>query len=171
MIKLLNHKRLFNLSIIVSIAFVVILYHYVVSPALLDCKQIKMFQERIALSNNSEFEIKALEIRLMTLEQSLNQFEDPENTFQLITSYCTERNIGLVIEESEIKIESSSQIQTNMIKVDGSFSDILNLVYLIETKLGWVQSCALEKVQIRNRTKVTEALQCEIKFNTVHHEK
>ncbi len=102
--------------------------------------QCNELEEKLLLANNSSSQLSLLQKQLHEVEdifgdkgETYNNYQ--QNLLEIISNYCSLNNVILREFPTPIILnEQEFSVETNVVVVDGSFSNILNLIYLLEQK-------------------------------------
>ena len=144
MLRQLTYKRKNQLLIAVALLTAYLMYTMAVKKTLLAYSQFNESKEQIALAVNAPSKTKQLEQELTQINQRIGtQNINGKNTEQalldLITNYCQSNHLTLrEFPEAKLVKQNDLLIETNQFVVEGAFSPLLKMVYLLEqkTKLG-----------------------------------
>ena len=148
MFDLKSYKNKNKLLIAGSVLFGILAYFMSFGKTLDLYMQNKDLDKKAALSQNAPEEIKNLKKQLGVYEAKMRKFgqdslSKDEYRLNILTQLCKENNVVMVsLPESFFQKEATESIETQEIKLRGTFIDLLKLVYTIEykTSLGMLAS-------------------------------
>jgi len=159
MLKQLTYKQKTKALLFGSFLLLALIYTVSIKPTLNLHQEIRMLTSKSA-------EAKLAPVQIKKIKNELNQLQG--NTFNLnnnnkeallreITRFCEENNLLIVnLPIASTYKEGNYQVESRELDVQGSFKDILELVYLIEYKksLGVVSSLSFKtKKDLRTKKK------------------
>lgn len=140
MLSQLTYKRKNQLLIAVTLLTAYLMYSLAIKKTVLAFTQYNSSKDQIALAVNAPLKAKLLEQELTQINEKIgNQNINGRNTEQalldLITHYCQNHNLNLrEFPQAQLAKQDDLFIETNQFVVEGGFSSLLNMVYLLEQK-------------------------------------
>jgi hypothetical protein len=156
----LTYKKKIQLLILSSALALLIVYLFLISPNINRSSLNKKYRSEIAKAQQAPSMIKSLNEELNTMNTFLDAYVsdstgDEDRFIEVITNFCQKNNVTLkelpkVIETEEQKFT----VQTNVVIAEGSYKDLLRLIYQLEKKekVGRIVSAQF-KSYINNKTK------------------
>lgn len=167
-----NFKRAYYGSFIIYVLLIVVLFKYLILPNVSRYKSMQVLSSPEASGQDILNTIDLKKNELNQLDQLLFKFDSGQNAFGLITNFCEQNELSIEYREPELDSKGNYSISSNEIVVAGNFKSMVLLIYEIERKLGWVNSCTFTKEDMSNGRTSKEILKCQIKFkNTVQNER
>lgn len=144
----LTYKKKNQLLIIGAILSFFLIYNLGIKKTILAHDTYEEAQSKIVIASNAPVMVTKLEKELSQIDlkigsQNNNVIDPAQGLLGLITDYCQSNNI--VLREFPASVETEQKnlvIETNQFTVEGNFSKLINLVYILEQKkkLGKVSS-------------------------------
>ncbi|MDQ3191763.1 MAG: hypothetical protein M3Q58_09225 [Bacteroidota bacterium] len=140
MLKQLTYKKRNLLLISGMVLFSIVIYISPIKKTIDLHTQCNELEEKLLLANNSSSQLSLLQKQLHEVEdifgdkgETYNNYQ--QNLLEIISNYCSLNNVILREFPTPIILnEQEFSVETNVVVVDGSFSNILNLIYLLEQK-------------------------------------
>lgn len=161
MFKNLTYKKKNQLLMVAMLVVLFLVYSFAIKKTLNIYNTYSVAEEKIALAANAPVMAAHLEKELMQMDIRLgNEKTKKQNTadalLELTTHYC--QNNHAVLREfpkTTVSDQGDLLIETNQFVVEGDFSTLINLVYVLEQKikLGKVASV---KYQLKKDFKTKE---------------
>lgn len=179
MFKNLTYKKKNQLFIIVSLSTVYLIYVFAVKKTIASYSEYIKAESQIELAANAPVMAAQLEKQLLQMDskigkQNINGENTEQALLELITNYC-QNNHAILREFPETTVAKQGDlfIETNLFVVEGEFTSLVNLVYILEqkNKLGKIASV---RYQLKKDFKTKDmALTAAIYLQNVkqHHEK
>lgn len=148
MFKNLTYKKKNILLMIVAVLALYLIYVLGIKKTFVAYSEYIKAQSQIELAANAPIMAAQLEKQLLQIDskigkQNMNGQNTGQALLELITNYC-QKNHALLLEFPETidTKQGNLLIETNVIVVEGNFSSLINLVYLLEqkNKLGKIAS-------------------------------
>ena len=144
----MTYKKKNQLLIAVAILLVLVIYNFAIKKTLQAKSDCSVAEEQITLAANAPAMASQLEKELMLMDakigsDSLKGKNSVQELLELITNYCQMNQLVLrEFPETTALEQEKLTVETNMFIVEGSFSSLVNLVYILEqkSKLGKVAS-------------------------------
>ena len=148
MFKEMTYKKKNRLLIVVAILLVFISYNFAIKKTLVAKNDYSVAEEQIALASNAPMLAAQLEKELIQMNDkigadSLKGKNPGQKLLELVTDYCqTNQAVLREFPEATVTEQEKLTVETNLFIVEGNFSTLINLVYLLEqkSKLGKVAS-------------------------------
>lgn len=138
--------RQHNLALLgTTVLLLALVYSLSIRRTLTMAQQHKSMRQNIERAASAPSEIQQLRSQLNTLQRSALQSYDREQLLEAITNFCRSNDLLVTtFPEASIVQEGASHIITNEVEVEGAYTQIVRLVYLLEQgeKLGSVSSLA-----------------------------
>ena len=148
MFKNLTYKKKNQLLIVTAVLTLFIVYSFAIKKTINAYGKFSDAEHKMEFAANAPKMAEQLEKELRMMDERIgNQNTKGQNTTQvlleLVTNYC-QKNHAILREFPEITIsnEENLQVETNRFIVEGPFSTLINLAYILEqkNKLGKVAS-------------------------------
>jgi Tfp pilus assembly protein PilO len=140
MLKDLTYKKKLRVLAIGFAGMLFIVYSFALKKTLEVKADCEAKQEKLTLSKNLNEEVVSLKKQLAEMDNVIGEMPDTskkvmDNLLENITAYCSENNCTLKeIPGTHKAKDANFEIESNLITVQGSFHDLLGLVYLLEQK-------------------------------------
>ena len=178
MLKNLTYKKKNKLIIIVAVLALYLIYAFAIKKTMASHSEYTKAESQIELAVSAPLMAAQLEKQLLQMDSKIGkQNKNGQNTEQalleLITNYC-QNNHSVLREfpETTVAQQGNLFIETNLFVVEGDFSSLINLVYLLEqkNKLGKIASV---RYQLKKDFKTKEMALTAIIYlqNVKQHEK
>jgi len=136
----MTFKKKNQLLIVVAILLVFMIYNFALKKTLLAHSDCTVAEEQILLARNAPAMASQLEKELLQMDakigtDSVKNKNSGQELLGLVTNYC-QNNQAVLREFPETTITGQEKltIETNLFIVEGSFSSLISLVYLLEQK-------------------------------------
>ena len=148
MFKNMTYKKKNQLLIVAGTLLVFLIYNFALKKTILAHSDCATAEEQILIAKNAPAMALQLEKELLQMDakigtDSVKTKNSGQELLGLITNYC-QNNDAVLREFPEKTITEQEQltIETNLFIVEGSFSALINLVYILEqkSKVGKVSS-------------------------------
>lgn len=148
MLKNLSYKKKNKLLIAVALLIFYLVYALAIKKTIASYDEYNKAENQIELAINAPKMAAQLENQLLQMDSKIGkQNKNGQNTEQalleLITNYC-QNNHSILREFPETTMAQRGNlfIETNLFVIEGNFSSLINLVYLLEqkNKLGKIAS-------------------------------
>lgn len=148
MFKNLTYKKKNQLLIIASVLILYLIYAFAISKTIASYDEYNKAKSQIELAANAPTMTAQLEKQLLQMDskigkQNLNGQNTEQALLELITNYCQNNHAVLrEFPETTVAKQGDLFIETNLFVVEGEFSSLINLVYILEqkNKLGKIAS-------------------------------
>jgi hypothetical protein len=156
----LTYKKKNQLLILTGLLALLIIYWFLISPNLNRSSLNKKYRSEIAKAEQAPALIKSLREELTTMNSFMEAYVsdsagDEDRFVEVITNFCQKNNVTLkelpkVVETEEQKFT----VQTRVVIAEGSYNDLLRLIYQLEKKekVGRIVSTQF-KSYTNNKTK------------------
>jgi hypothetical protein len=156
----LTYKQKNQLLILASVFALLMIYWFLISPNLNRSSLNKKYRGEIAKAEKAPALIKSLREELGTMNSFMEAYvsdsaADEDRFVEVITNFCQKNNVTLkelprVVETEEQKFT----VQTKVVIAEGSYNDLLRLIYQLEKKekVGRIVSTQF-KSYTNNKTK------------------
>ncbi len=163
MLQNLTYARKNQLLVIAFVMIVFLVYWLAIKKTINEDRQVSEAEKKIQMATSAPFMAGRLEKELMLMNKKIgNENIKGDNSLQtlleLVTNYCKNNHAVLrEFPETNINKQEGLLIETNRFAVEGNFSTLINLVYLLEqkNKLGKVASVTYQlKKDIKTRENI-----------------
>lgn len=123
-----------------SVLFALIIYFTTIKKTFDLYMQCNELEELLGQADNASQQMLQLEKQLQEIESVFGEKEERSNNYQqvlleAISNYCSRNNVVLrEFPTPAVFNEQDFSVETNLVVVEGSFNNLLNLVYLLEQK-------------------------------------
>ena len=144
----MTFKKKNQLLIVVAFLLVFLVYNFALKKTMLAHSDCATAEEQILIAKNAPAMASQLEKELLQMDakigtDSVKTKNSGQELLGLVTNYC-QNNQAVLREfpETIITAQEKLTVETNLFIVEGSFSSLISLVYLLEqkAKLGKVSS-------------------------------
>jgi hypothetical protein len=150
----LNFKKKVNLLIAGFCISLLIVYYIAVKGTIDLARECHHIQDQITTNEKAPAEIKIFEKRLIELNKTISNLDSSntdfhENILGDISTYCTKHDLIIKNYPESHKYASDKYVvETDIISIEGNFSDLLKLLYKleIENKNGHISSISFETI-------------------------
>jgi hypothetical protein len=158
----LSYERKFQLLILFSVLLGLVVYQFALSKTISLYKQNIQLNAKIKEASTAPAQFASLRKKLNSIDKVLQnqQNDSTQNTHDILLStlskYCKENNTTLkTFPETSFDKQGNFEIQTNTFTVQGNFTNLLQLVYLLEQKqrAGKISSVSFESFRDINTQK------------------
>lgn len=152
--------------IAVAILLVLVVYNFAVKKTILAHNDCSLAEDQIALAANAPLMASQLERELTQMDTRIGNANLEEKSGQelleLLTNYC-QKNDAVLREFPETTVTEKEKltVETNLFIVEGNFSTLINLVYILEqkSKLGKLASVHYQlKKDLKSRNMVLTSI-------------
>ena len=167
----LTYKQKNQLLVVAAILFAVISYYGALQNTVDLYKQTTDLEERLSLASTAPEQIIKYKKRLNKVSSNLLYNVDEENRqdhlLGLLGKLCKKHHVTLKeFPQVQVENESNYVIETNVIRVQGSYPNLVKLIYALEqtNKAGKVSSLKYELIKDRRnrREKLTATIYLQI---------
>ncbi len=162
----MTYKKKNRLLIVVAVLLVFIIYSFAIKKTILAKNDCSTAEQQMLIAENAPMMASQLEKELMQMDakigtNSLKEKKSGQELLELVTTYC-QKNQAVLREFPQIIVTDQEKltVETNLFIVEGNFSTLINLVYLLEqkSKLGKVASVHYQfKKDLKSREMVLTA--------------
>lgn len=148
MFERLNYKRKNQLLLAASVLFLLLCYFLAFKGTWALYSEVQELETQIKLANGAPQKVAIMESRLAELDRLPGLKQNADTSIQqellgVVTEYC--QKTGTILREfpkTLVSEEGDYRVETNVFTVEGGFSKLLELVYLLEQKnrLGKIAS-------------------------------
>ena len=139
-------------------------WYFSISETVSAYSECNAIEERLGQANDLPVQVAALQTQLKRMEQALGFRKDTATGFQeillkAVSGYCKEK--GIVLKEFPSPVantENGYVVETSMFTVEGDFTGVLKLVYLLEQKERLGRIASVEYKKAKNQSKKTVLL-------------
>lgn len=163
MFKELTYLRKNQLLIAAFVILLLLVYSLAIKKTIHESKQVADAEKKIELAVNAPLMAAQLQKELMLMnekigDKNLKGQNTAQTLLELVTNYCkNNRAVLREFPETNTSDQEGLRIETNRFVVEGNFSTLLNLVYLLEqkNKLGKISSVVYQlKKDFKTKNKV-----------------
>ena len=157
MLKQLSYKQKSQALLFGSFLLLVLIYTISIKPTLNLHRDIRMLTTKSAQAVEAPAQIRKIRKELDQLQGSTINLNNKEALLGEITRFCEENNLLIVnLPIASTYEEGNYEVESRELDVQGSFKDVLELVYLIEYQksLGVISSLSfISKKDLRTKKK------------------
>jgi len=157
MLKQLTYKQKTKALLFGSLLLLVLIYTISIKPTLNLLQDIRMLTNKSGQAVEAPIQIKKIKNELDQLQGKMFNLNDKEALLGEITRFCEENSLLIVnLPVASTYEEGTYEVESRELDVQGSFKDMLKLVYLIEYEksLGVVSSLSfITKKDLRTKKK------------------
>ncbi|MBI1227732.1 MAG: hypothetical protein GC192_21035 [Bacteroidetes bacterium] len=154
---LLTYKQQSFVLCLALVGVCILIFQLSISRTLKIYSNYRNDEDKIKLAANASIRIDTLQKKLISIQASSIRPYNREKLLEYVTGFC--RNKELLIRsfpEALVADQNKSEVITNQIEVEGSFKEMVQLVYLLEVmeKQGSISSLKfyLYKDRLMKRT-------------------
>lgn len=145
----LTYKMKNRLLLLIAVVMFYLVYIFAIKQTLTAYKEYTASESQLHIAVNAPTLVKTLESRLMEVntvigsQQSGGEQNTEQALLELITNYCQKQHLVLrEFPETVVTRQGDLLVETNQFEVEGNFSSLVSLVYILEQKhkLGKVAS-------------------------------
>lgn len=139
MFKNITYKKKNKLLLIGVVLLIIVLYNFAFKKTILAYSDCKNAENQIAIAANAPMMVAQLKKQLLRIEETIGTNETNNKSEQalleLVTNYCQSNSAVLnEFPKSTFANQGDLIIETNRFVIQGNFSTLIKLVYLLEQK-------------------------------------
>jgi DNA gyrase/topoisomerase IV subunit A len=138
MLDKLNYSQKNKLLFVVVLLMMIIVYFSTIKKTVVTAKNVHGLEKQLTGIENAPVEINQLQAAIAKMENTLNVKNDTnsitqEQLLEVIGYFCESNHLAIrEFPQREIQHQKDFNIETAVIKVEGGYSKIVRLIYLLE---------------------------------------
>lgn len=169
----LTYKRKNKLLLLGTVVILFLIYTLSINKTIRAYSDYNVAEAKMQLAKNAPQQVKELKRQLLQMESMIGKKETSgqdlvQSLLELVTNYC-QNNHAVLREFPEATTTSKEDllINTNPIVVEGSFSELVKLVYLLEQKANLGKIASVKYALVKDRKSKEMALTATIYIQNI----
>lgn len=177
MLKDLTYRKKNKLLLLISVAVLFLIYTLSISKTIAAYSDYNASKVKVESAKNAPEQARQLEKQLLEMNSKIGRKETVgedivQSLLELVTNYCQDNQAVLrEFPEGTIANNGDLFINTNPIVVEGSFSTLVKLVYLLEQKVDLGKIASVKYALVKDRKSKEIALTATIYIQNIKKRK